>query len=576
MKPRPKGRPEATMKRRTRCGLGLLVLAGLAVALIGARETPAVVTRDIPYRQGVSSDEASLDVYASPGVRGQPVLIYVHGGGWAAGDKANVGFKPEFFVENGFVFVSVDYRLTPNVEFPTHAEDVAAAIRWVHDHVADYGGDPSHIDLMGHSAGAHLVALVGTDSRYLEDVGLGLWAIHAVVPLDTQTYDLTALAAESGGTLPTLYAVTFTQDPEAWARASPIAHVAYGVNIPPMIVAVSRGVGEAPNRHRLDQGQAFVSALREAGIEAEIVVSLGQSHSEINREFGAPDDRVSARVLGFLRTVERRSSVVLRDLEYANVDGHSLKLDLYLPDPLPDEPLPLVVWIHGGGWRGGSKDRTRAPETLETEYAVASIDYRLSQDATFPAQIHDCKAAIRWLRAHAMEYGVDPDRIGAWGSSAGGHLVALLGTSGGIEELEGTVGDHLDRSSAVQAVCDFFGPTDLLAMLEQPSLLDHRAPTSPESLLLGGPIAEMQELARLASPIAFVDPSDPPFFIAHGDEDPTVPVEQSVDFHAALLAAGVDSTLRIVEGAKHGGFPDDVYEAVKVFFDDRLRSPSRP
>jgi len=559
------------MRRIVRFALRGFALALAAAALTASSEEAMVVTRDVPYRDGLDSEFVSLDVYASADAQDCPVLIYVHGGAWAAGDKANVDLKPDFFVGNGYVFVSVNYRLTPDVEFPTHAEDVAAAVRWVHDHIADHGGDPSRINLMGHSAGAHLVALVGTDPRYLEAVGLGLWAIHAVVPLDTQTYDLAALAAESGGSLPSLYAATFTQDPQVWADASPITHVAYGTNVPPMFVAISRGVKAEPNRHRVGQGLAFVAAMREAGVEAEVIVSLGQSHGEINQEFGEPGDRVSRRVLEFLQSVERRSVVVLPDLEYATVDGLSLKLDLHLPDPLPEDPIPLVIWIHGGGWRAGSKDRTRAPQTLGTGYAVASIDYRLSQEATFPAQIHDCKAAVRWLRAHAEDYGLDPDRFGAWGSSAGGHLVALLGTSGGVEELEGTTGDHLDQSSAVQAVCDFYGPTDFLTMIDQPSLLEHRSATSPESLLLGGPVAENQELAHSASAMSFVDPSDPPFFIAHGDEDPTVPVEQSIDFHAALLAAGVDSTLRIVEGAKHGGFPDDVYEAVRAFFDDHLR-----
>jgi acetyl esterase/lipase len=559
------------MRRVVHIGLGVSIVVLAAISLSVADESSMVSTRGIAYGSGSGSNETNLDVYASPDAHERPVVVYVHGGGWAAGDKANVDLKPGFFVENGYVFVSVNYRLTPDVGFPTHVEDVAVAIRWVHDHIVDYGGDPSQIDLMGHSAGAHLVALIGTDPRYLKAVGLGLWAIHAVVPLDTQAYDLAALAAESGGSLPSLYAATFTQKPAAWADASPIAHVTYGTNVPPMIVAVSRGVGESPNRHRVEQSQSFVAALREAGVEAEIVVSLGQSHNDINRQFGEPGDRVSNRVLAFLQSVERHSVVVLRDLEYARVDDLSLKLDLYLPDPLPDKRLPLVIWIHGGGWRGGSKDRTRAPETLGTGYAVASIDYRLSHEAVFPAQIHDCKAAIRWLRGHATEYNLDPDRFGAWGSSAGGHLVALLGTSGGVGELEGIVGDHLRQSSDVQAVCDYYGPTDLLAMLSQPSLLDHHSPTSPESLLLGGPVSENQELAWLASPIAFVDPTDPPFFIVHGDQDPTVPVEQSIDFHAALTDLGVDSMLRIVEGAKHGGFPDEVYEAVKAFFDDHLR-----
>ena len=261
---------------------------------------------------------------------------------------------------------------------------------------------------------------------------------------------------------------------------------------------------------------------------------------------------------------------VLKDIEYASVDGISLKLDLYLPDAPSENPIPLVVWIHGGGWRAGSKAPTRAPRTLGPDYAVASIDYRLTDQAIFPAQIHDCKAAVRWLRAHADEYGLDPERFGAWGSSAGGHLVALLGTSGGVAELEGTVGDHLEVSSRVQAICDYYGPTDFLALLDQPSLIDRRTPTSPESLLLGGLIVDLPELAALASPVTHVDPTDPPFLIVHGDSDRTVPYQQSVDLHAALAEAGVEATLHLVGRAGHGGFPSIVDLLVKDFFDRML------
>jgi acetyl esterase/lipase len=264
---------------------------------------------------------------------------------------------------------------------------------------------------------------------------------------------------------------------------------------------------------------------------------------------------------------------VLRDLEYAVVDGISLRLDLYLPSVQPTKPLPLVVWIHGGGWRSGSKDRTNAPRVLGESTIVASIDYRLTDQATFPAQIHDCKAAIRWLRAHAAEYDIDSDRIGVWGSSAGGHLAALLGTSGNVPELEGTVGDHLDQSSAVQAVCDFYGPTDLLAMTDQASAMNHANADSPEGRLLGGSVADLPELAALASPITHVDPSDPPFLIVHGDADPTVPYLQSVAFHSALAAAGVDASLLLVGRAGHGGFPPEVIAFVAAFFDRALHAP---
>jgi len=274
-----------------------------------------------------------------------------------------------------------------------------------------------------------------------------------------------------------------------------------------------------------------------------------------------------ALIAAWLLAVPTTAHSVLRDLEYASVDGISLRLDLYLPDPRPADPVPLVLWVHGGAWRAGSKDRTYAPEILGESYAVASVDYRLSQEAPFPAQIHDVKAAVRFLRAHADRFGLDPNRFGAWGSSAGGHLVALLGVSCGADDLEGTLGDHPDQSSCVQAVCDFFGPTDLPALLEQRGA-DTRRPM-PEDQLLGGPVEGLPDLAALASPITQVDASDPPFLILHGSDDPTVPVEQSIAFDQALRAAGVDTTLIVIDDAGHG-LPRVHFVHVKPWFDTRL------
>ncbi|QDT23929.1 alpha/beta hydrolase [Gimesia chilikensis] len=252
----------------------------------------------------------------------------------------------------------------------------------------------------------------------------------------------------------------------------------------------------------------------------------------------------------------RENADVHRNLEYAEVDGKPLLLDLYLPKGV--EQPPLLVWIHGGGWRSGDKGRggILVPLGLQNGYACASINYRLSGEATFPAQIHDCKAAIRWLRAHAKEYGYDATRIGVGGSSAGGHLVALLGTSGGDKQLEGTVGKHADQSSQVQAVLDMWGPTDFLQM-DAHALPDarfkHNDPRSPESLLLGGPVLENKDKVAQANPITYIDKQDPPFLIIHGSKDPLVPVHQSQLIDKALKKAKVPVQLIVVEGAGHGG-----------------------
>jgi len=265
----------------------------------------------------------------------------------------------------------------------------------------------------------------------------------------------------------------------------------------------------------------------------------------------------------------------LRDVEYARADGTSLLLDLYVPEEGPDKALPLVVWIHGGGWRAGSKEGCRALPLAGEGYVVASINYRLTHEAVFPAQIFDCKAAIRWLRAHAQEYHIDPDRVGVWGSSAGGHLVALLGTSGDVKALEGDLGNP-EQSSRVQAVCDWFGPTDFLTMRQQASERRRRldaARPSAELQLIGGTIDERRGLAVLASPVTYVSEDDPPFLIAHGDSDPVVPVQQSQLFHDALKKAGVDSALLVLEGQGHGFRSRGPHEAAVAFFERTLRGP---
>lgn len=266
----------------------------------------------------------------------------------------------------------------------------------------------------------------------------------------------------------------------------------------------------------------------------------------------------------------------IRDVVFGTGGGRPLKLNIIRPKNPPKTPMPVVVWVHGGAWRAGSKEGRRTLPLAQRGYFTMSIEYRLSQEARFPAQIEDCKCAIRWLRAHAKQYNIDPKRIGVWGSSAGGHLVALLGTSGGVKELEGK-GGWQSHSSRVQAVCDFFGPTDFTRMSEGDSHMDHDAPNSPESQLIGGPVQQNKEACRKADPITYLTPDDPPFLVVHGEEDRTVPINQSELLHEALKKAGVDVTFVRVKGGGHGfrgntdPTPQRIQELVVQFFDKQLK-----
>jgi acetyl esterase/lipase len=262
---------------------------------------------------------------------------------------------------------------------------------------------------------------------------------------------------------------------------------------------------------------------------------------------------------------------LLRDLPYVPNGHERQKLDLYLPEKARG-PLPVIVYVHGGAWLGGSKEAGRQLLPLVARgYAIAAANYRLSQHAKFPAQIEDCKTAIRWLRAHAKEYNLDPDHFGAMGPSAGGHLVALLGTTGHVKELEGK--GNLDQSSRVQAVVDWFGPTNFTKMGGW-----HARPDSPEAKLIGGPVADNKDKAAKANPIAYITKDAAPFLIMHGTRDETVPIGQSELLHDALKKAGVETTFTRIEDAGHGGPPfqtPEILKTVEAFFDRHLK-PATP
>lgn len=273
---------------------------------------------------------------------------------------------------------------------------------------------------------------------------------------------------------------------------------------------------------------------------------------------------------------------LIPDIEFSKAGDTSLKLNLLVYRDLMDtlfdrtgnqETYPLIIYLQGSGW-GWSKQNTFAfiPQLVqfaEQGYVVASVQYRGSGEAVFPAQLHDVKTAVRFLKANASRFNIDPGRVGVWGDSSGGHLALLLGLTEGMEEFEGNEYRHI--SSKVHAVADWFGPTDLLSMSQYPSIFDHDSPDSPESKLIGGAVQETKEQARKASPIHYVHRDAPPILIMHGDQDDIVPYEQSVQMFHALKKEGCDAVMYNINGAGHSGFTQaHTLDVVKSFFRKHL------
>jgi len=262
---------------------------------------------------------------------------------------------------------------------------------------------------------------------------------------------------------------------------------------------------------------------------------------------------------------------ILRDFVYRTVNGVAVKMDIYYPEEIDAHPLPVTVYIHGGGWTGGDK---RAGEgivdarvLLTHGFVVVSINYRLAPTYRFPAQIEDVKCAIRYLRAYAQRYHLDPERIGVFGGSAGGHLAALLGVADEIAGFD--KGEYLGQSSRVRAVVDMFGPTNLTLLTSDP---DHRR--------LIQQVFGSVEILKQASPVTHVSKDDPPFLILHGDKDPVVPLNQSTQLYERLRTAGVPVTLVVVKNAGHGFTPvggqisptrSDLTQLILDFFEKHLR-----
>ncbi len=323
-----------------------------------------------------------------------------------------------------------------------------------------------------------------------------------------------------------------------------------------------------------------------AHAEIDLFTSVDTNHDgkisveEMPEALRAHFKRLDADGDGFITREEQRLAIPgakgpqteqLRDIDYVGGGNPRQTLDLLVPKDHAEKKRPLVVFIHGGAWNSGKKeDGLPVIRMLSStgDYVTASLNYRLSPEAAWPAQIFDCKAAIRFLRGKADEYGIDPANVGIIGMSAGGHLVSMLGTSGEVAAMEGDLGPFPKLSSRVQCVVNFFGPTDFLTMSG-----DAMQP-NPITALLGGIGPDLPIWLRpctQASPVTWVTKNSAPFFTAHGTKDPLVPFSQAEEINAALVKAGVESHLVAMTGAGHGFANDDLNQRIRQFLDNHLR-----
>lgn len=470
----------------------------------------------------------------------RPGIVFFFGGGFVNGEPKQFFSKAGYLASRGMVAASAEYRIKNKHQTGVDEAllDCQAAYAWIREHAAEQGIDPAKLSVGGGSAGgACALSIWKPGVRPASFVLFNPGGLDKVEP--TAELPPTILFF---GSADKMYA-----EAQRFERRAPRGKVE---------LFVAQGQPHGFFNDRGDGGwHASTTYLADtflAGrgwLAGKPTIALPQGSKAVLFPEAAMLPSPPGQPLPTPPGVTAH-----RDLEYAP----GLLLDIFVP---AGPPRPLVVWIHGGGWQNGNKESTPALKLLPSGFAVASIRYRLSQVAPMPAQIDDCRAAIRFLRANAKKYGYNGTKIGVWGSSAGGHLVALVGTLGEGED-------------KVQAVVDWFGPTALRRMSMYPSRMDHDSPTSPESRLIGGPVQQNAELADRANAITYVTKDDPPFLIQHGDADPLVPMEQSELLRDALKKAGVAVELTIFHGAGHGGpaFQSAAnLEKVKSFFAEHLR-----
>lgn len=449
----------------------------------------------------------------------RPGMLFFFGGGFVSGDKRQFYSKAGYLASRGMVAASAEYRIRNKHQTTTAEarEDCVAAYEWMLAHAAEQGIDAEKLSVGGGSAGASCALSLHQKGMRPASFVLFNPAYLPTTPPDEKL----APSVHFFGTRDAMY-----PQAQEYRKAAPRGRVQ-------LWVAKEQAHGFFNDRED-GSWHASTTYLMDAFLAGQGLLVGKPTIALPEGSRAVLFDEDAMRPSGPGKEIEAPAGVrAYRNVEYKT----GLLLDVFVP---AGEPKPMVVWIHGGAWLGGNKESAPVRSLTEQGFAVASIRYRLSQEAPMPAQIEDCLDAIRYLRAQARQYGYNATKVGVWGASAGGHLAALVGTQG-------------EGAAKVHAVVDWFGPTQLRRMGMWPSVMDHDSPASPESRLLGGPVQQNAKLAEAASPLRYVSADDAPFFIQHGDADPLVPLEQSELLAAALAAAKVEVQMEVLPRAGHGG-----------------------
>ncbi len=556
-----------------------LLLAVIAGAAVLADEKPApsrpyveeplspmpdnvILQRDVEYgKAGDISLKLDLFLLKDPPKEPLPMVVFIHGGGWNARNKDDAQrHLPQLVATGNYLGASLDYRLAKVARWPAQFYDCKAAIRWLKANAKKYNIDPERIAVWGGSSGGHLANLLAAtgDVKELEgDSGTPQQSTRVACcidfcgPSDMRTQP-------DNGHFKFLFGKRTEEVPDVVKAASPIVYVKK--DMPPLLIVHGTKDPNVP----LIQAERLYVAMKVAGAEAQLIRIEGGTHnSPFNKDVEPTVEAFLNKVLRG-KTVEFRDKVIVeRNIEYGKVGDRSLVLDIVRPREPAVGPLPAVAYFHGGGWNKYDKSTgTGRCQALAAtgNYFCVTVGYRFTREALWPAQIDDAKASIRWLRANAKKYNIDPDRIATWGDSSGGQLAAVLATTGDVKEMEGHSGSP-GYSTRVQACVDFCGPSDM-----------RRLWGGGAKFLFGGNAAEMPEAYKQASAIAWVNKDTPPFLIVHGTADDNVEPTQAGLFYDALKAAGVNATMFWIEGGGHNSVLNEaMHPVVLEFLDSRLR-----